>query len=531
MTFRLPDAALEQDIAIVGRKGSGKTYAAKGIVEQLLTAQRRVCIWDPTGVWYGLRVGADGNAPGFPVVIFGARREDVAVDIEINDRDGEQLAETLAAANVPAVIDLSEFTMGERHRLATDFFRTLHARNRATLHLVIDEADEIAPQNPLPESRRMLHEIDRIVRRGRVKGFRVMLITQRPAVLHKNVLTQASTLIAMRLPAPQDRAAVEAWVKSQADEKQATKMMASLAGMPRGEGWVWSPEIGLFERARFPVIQTFDSSRAPEHDEAVQVVELGAIDLAAIRERFGRREEPQVAEAVSDHAAIEAARAEGYQRGLRDGRNQGRFEAFSQAATSLHRLEDDIVNRLKSVTKEWSDDTIARAEVERQVQAAAPPLPSPTPRQTAPAAAMLPMAAKILDAIHGAYPVALTFPAAAARAGASRRSSQYRDYERQVRASDQIEVVDGRFRSRTAQRVAPTGDPIEAWAGRLPPSYGAMLRQIAMARRALTKEEIATRASVSPMSSGLAAGLRELADLALIERLGDGRYQLAEGLR
>jgi DNA helicase HerA-like ATPase len=106
--------------------------------------------------------------------------------------------------------------IGQRHRFVTEFAEALYRDNRAPLHLVIDEADEFAPQNPLPETKRMLHHVDRIVRRGRVRGFRVMLITQRPAVLHKNVLTQANALIAMRLTAPQDRKAMQAWVEGKA---------------------------------------------------------------------------------------------------------------------------------------------------------------------------------------------------------------------------------------------------------------------------------------------------------------------------
>lgn len=37
-----PTDALTQHVAIVGKTGAGKTYAAKGLVEQLLDAQRRV---------------------------------------------------------------------------------------------------------------------------------------------------------------------------------------------------------------------------------------------------------------------------------------------------------------------------------------------------------------------------------------------------------------------------------------------------------------------------------------------------------
>jgi DNA helicase HerA-like ATPase len=192
-----PSEMLGQHLAIVGKAGSGKTYAAKGLVEGLLRDKRRVCILDPTGVWWGLRSSADGDAPGFPVAVFGGAH----ADVPIGEQSGAVLAGLLASQNLPAIVDLSEMLIGQRHRFVTDFAESLYRDNRTPLHLVIDEADEFCPQNPMPETKRMLHHVDRIVRRGRVRGFRVMLITQRPAVLHKNVLTQANTLIAMRLTA------------------------------------------------------------------------------------------------------------------------------------------------------------------------------------------------------------------------------------------------------------------------------------------------------------------------------------------
>ena len=46
-----PDAALDADIAILGKKGRGKTFTAKGVVERLLQMQRRVLVLDPLSVW------------------------------------------------------------------------------------------------------------------------------------------------------------------------------------------------------------------------------------------------------------------------------------------------------------------------------------------------------------------------------------------------------------------------------------------------------------------------------------------------
>jgi hypothetical protein len=281
--FTFPPAALAQHVAIVGKTGSGKTYAAKGIVEGLLAAGRRVCVLDPTGAWYGLRSSADGKKPGFPIAVFGGMHGDVP----ITEQSGSALAHILATKNLPSIIDLSELLIGQRHRFVSDFAEALYRENRTPLHLVIDEADEFCPQNPMPETKRMLHHVDRIVRRGRIRGFRVIMITQRPAVLHKNVLTQANTLVAMRLTAPQDRKAIQAWVEGQADVVQGKEVMDSLARLQRGEGWVWSPEYDVLERTTFPKITTFDSSRAPDENDAIaQPTKLAAVDIDEIRASF-----------------------------------------------------------------------------------------------------------------------------------------------------------------------------------------------------------------------------------------------------
>ncbi len=46
----LPVSALNERLTIVGTSGSGKTYAAKGLLERVMASEGRVCIVDPLGV-------------------------------------------------------------------------------------------------------------------------------------------------------------------------------------------------------------------------------------------------------------------------------------------------------------------------------------------------------------------------------------------------------------------------------------------------------------------------------------------------
>src|ERR1700722_3356543 len=235
----LPPEAIAQHIGILGKTGSGKTTTAKGLAEGLLDAGKRICALDPTGVWWGLRLLDDGKRAGYPLVIFGGSHADVAID----NASGARLAEIIAGGNFSCIIDTSMMTVGARTRFFTDFAEALFRANSRPLHLIIVEDHVFAPQGrvPDPQSGRMVHAANNLVSGGRSRGLRIMLISQRPAKLHKDSLTQVETLIAMRLIAPQDRDAVEAWIGEWDDSKRGGEIIKSLPSLARGEGWVWSP--------------------------------------------------------------------------------------------------------------------------------------------------------------------------------------------------------------------------------------------------------------------------------------------------
>jgi len=224
----LPLSALNRRLAIVGTSESGKTYAAKSLVERLMDGGWRVCVVDPVGVWWGLCAGADdGDASDYPVVVFGNRHADIALD----DGMGAALDRLLGTHPLACVVDLSELGSSAARRLfMTAFAQALHEANTEPLHLVLDEADLWAPQQTQPDRQALLGRIEEIVRRGRVRGFVPWLITQRPAVLHKDVLSQADTLVSMKLTSSQDREAVGRWIDGQADRAESGASWAPCPG-------------------------------------------------------------------------------------------------------------------------------------------------------------------------------------------------------------------------------------------------------------------------------------------------------------
>jgi hypothetical protein len=262
----------DQHLAIVGKTGSGKTYTAKGVVEHRLDAKGHVIISDPTGAWWGVTLTTDGKAgPAHRrMVIIGGEHGHVPFPVETAAI--RSLAQLIMRDRISCILDTSEMLAGERISRLTTFFEQLYSSATGRpCHLVLDEADELARQNPLNEGKRLFHHVDRIVRRGRVKGFRVLMITQRPAVLHKDVLTQANALIAMRLTSPQDRSAIKAWIEGQADLVKGKAVIDSLPSLKPGTGWIWRPDEDLLLQQKMPRISSYDSSKTPEEgDVAVQ---------------------------------------------------------------------------------------------------------------------------------------------------------------------------------------------------------------------------------------------------------------------
>lgn len=287
----LPISAVTDTFVVVGKRGSGKTNTVTVMVEEMDAAGASFVVIDPVGVWWGLRHGPNGGPDGgLAVIVLGGEHGDLPLDGTA--AAGEAVAELVVAERVNVVLDLSLLRKNEQREFLIGFLETLYHRNREALHLAFDEADIGAPQRPVKGTERLLGAMDDIVRRGRVRGIGVSLITQRPAVLHKDVMSQASVLVAMRLPGPHDRDAVDAWVKAQADSEQRRKVLDSLPGLDLGQAWVWDPGREVLKLVGVRERRTFDSSRTPEVGEAA-VLPTGApaVDLTTFADRLAEHVE------------------------------------------------------------------------------------------------------------------------------------------------------------------------------------------------------------------------------------------------
>jgi len=280
----LPIDAVTQTFAILAKRGVGKTYAALVLAEELLQADQSVCVIDPIGVCWGLRSSADGRSAGYPIVVMGGDHGDVPLE----ETAGETIADFLVDERQSCVLDLSLFRKRESVRFMTAFAEQLYRRNRKPLHVIIDEADAFAPQRPGRDQARMLGALEDIVRRGRARGLGVTLVTQRAAVLNKNVLTQIETLCVLRTLSPQDRKAMEEWILAKDQAGRRSEFMESLADLPVGTAWLWSPGwLDVFQKIKIRKRRTFDSSATPDASTGTDEPKKRAeVDLDELRGRI-----------------------------------------------------------------------------------------------------------------------------------------------------------------------------------------------------------------------------------------------------
>jgi hypothetical protein len=288
----LPLDVVTQTIAILAKRRAGKSYTMRRIVEQLFEADQQVILVDPKGDQWGIRSSSDGKKPGLPIVILGGEHGDAPLEVN----SGEVVAKLVVEERVSVLLDISSFRKHEVATFMTIFLENLYRlkaqeRYRTPVMLVIDEADAIAPQKPQKGEERMLGAAEDIVRRGGQRGIGCMLVTQRSAVLNKNVLTQAQMLVVLRTIAPQDLAAMKAWIDVHGTIEEGKKLMDSLPSLPVGDAWFWSPgwptEEGIFQRTHVFPIETFDSSATPKPGEKKVVPKnLADVDLDVLKKQM-----------------------------------------------------------------------------------------------------------------------------------------------------------------------------------------------------------------------------------------------------
>jgi hypothetical protein len=180
----------------------------------------------------------------------------------------------------------------------------LYEANEEPLHLVCSTR----PIWPIKGWEGLLGYIEEIVRRGRVRGFIPWLITQRPAVVHKDVLSASRHPVrdeTDREPGSRRDRRLDRGPGRPAGRQAHSRRSAAIATRRR---LFVGPGHSVFDRVSFPAIRTFDSSRTPKRGERLVTPRtIAEVDLTAIMAALAAAEtEDQAARPKDDrHAALE----------------------------------------------------------------------------------------------------------------------------------------------------------------------------------------------------------------------------------
>jgi uncharacterized protein len=282
----LPIDVVTQKIGLLGRTGSGKTYAATKLAEEMLKVGAQVVAIDPVGVWWGLRLQSDGKtASDLELPIFGGLHG----DIPLEPTAGAMLADLIVDRALSCVLDVSQFESdAEQARFVSAFADRFFRRKKASpsaVHLFLEEAQEFVPQNPQREDAKMLHVLNRLIKLGRNFGIGVSLVSQRPQEINKKALNQTELLLAFQMTGPQERKAIASWVQEKGGDVDIVDELPKLAV---GDVHAWSPQwLGVSKTVHVLEKSTFNASSTPTFGaKSVESKPLGAIDLKDLEQKM-----------------------------------------------------------------------------------------------------------------------------------------------------------------------------------------------------------------------------------------------------
>jgi hypothetical protein len=311
-SLSLPVDAVTQKFGILGRTGSGKSYGASKLAEEMLDAKAQIVALDPVGVWWGLRVAADGKTPAYSIPVFGGMHG----DIPLEPTGGALIADIIVDYGTSAVIDLSNFLLTEQRKFATDFATQIFHRKktqRSPVHIFFEEAQEFVPQQVRGDVAKMVGAFERLIKLGRNFGIGATLISQRPQSVNKDVLNQTECLLAFQMTGPQERKTIENWIAEKGVDED---IAGDLPHLKVGQCHIWSPQwLQISETIKIDKKKTADVSSTPQHGAAkkIEPKELSSADLAKLQEKMAatieraKKEDPkelqkQVAQLKADLA-------------------------------------------------------------------------------------------------------------------------------------------------------------------------------------------------------------------------------------
>jgi hypothetical protein len=181
---------------VIGSSGSGKSYTVGVICEELCKCKVPFVIIDLEGEYSGLK-------EKFEAIWVG---DDDESDLKWSKKVDLKLLAKYAPDCPPVILDVSEAYHPKEK--VNEFLIALYreiSKRRTPYLVILEEADRFSPQS----GGERLQVVDEIARRGRKRGMGLMLCTQRPSFVDKNILSQCSNQLIGKLVIKNDLRSVD----------------------------------------------------------------------------------------------------------------------------------------------------------------------------------------------------------------------------------------------------------------------------------------------------------------------------------
>jgi len=268
---------------ITGKSGSGKSNTANVVVEGLLEADHSLLIVDIDGEYWGLKERYSILHAG------GGGRCDVTVD----ERDAETLVD-IALDGQPVILDLSGYLRAEESAAVLEaVLERLFRREtevRKPFLLVVEEIHEFVPQKGSRDD--VGDVLLQIAKRGRKHGLGLLGLSQRPAAVDKDFVTQCDWMVWHKLTWDNDTDVVRRLLGTDAAEK--------ITDFEPGEAFLRTDWTDETRRIHFCEKRTYDAGTTPGMSDS-DPPSLVDVDKAILK-RFDR-EDPKPANESGDDSA------------------------------------------------------------------------------------------------------------------------------------------------------------------------------------------------------------------------------------
>ena len=239
-----------QVIFITGKRGSGKSYTAGVLMEELERAKLQFVCFDVLSAHLGM--------DALPNVESISPREDETIDMNL-------LIDKLANGNKSLIIDVGNCTLPKQQLLISDYCEALiNAKiglsHKKTLMTIFEECQDFVPQQGKPIS---FNSIVRLCKLGRGLGYGTTLITQRPAACNKEALSQAAVYLTHNVINSRDLKALEEQLSFGTDRERVKRILQGVNAAQLGEVVAYAPE--YFRESGYIRIGKIRADRRTKH--------------------------------------------------------------------------------------------------------------------------------------------------------------------------------------------------------------------------------------------------------------------------